>query len=238
MAGKHPSNSAQSVECHTAGQNGADSHTTTSAQMSEEEKAGARIRRRNTILSAVFLIGFIAAFIWAAKTDHLASTDQIRSWIAQAGPWGPLLYIPFCVFTSYIPIVPFGSMGSIGIVLIGVWPAFLYNSIVSILNCLLAYYLARRFGMKILLWFADRKTIEKNMNRMKSSKHLELLFFGVMLLPVSPDLLWCMLAGLLNMNFVHFLIMVIISRPISSFAYTNGLLKVIEWLLKALHFSL
>lgn len=203
---------------------------------SKEEKAGAKIRRRNSIISVIFLILFIALLVWAANTGKLADTNEIRTYIEKAGPFGPLLFILISVFTSYIPVVPLGSMGSIGIVLFGLWPASIYNSITSILNCILAYWLARKYGVRILLWFAAPQTIGKYLSLMKKSRHLELLFFIVMLLPVSPDLVWCMLAGILHMNFSHFLIMTIISRPVSSFCYSNGLLRVFDWLRSLLHF--
>lgn len=202
---------------------------------SEAEKAGAKVRRRNTIISVIFFVLFFGGLYWAMKSGLLASTDDIRHTIEKAGVFGPILFILISMVTGYIPIVPLGSMGSIGIVLFGVWPAFIYNSITSILNCLIAFWLAKKYGYRILLMFAAPATVEKYRNWLQKSRHFELVFLICMMLPVSPDLVLCMIAGMTGMKFSHFLIIVIASRPISSFCYSNGLLRVFDWIRKALH---
>ncbi len=213
-------------------------HPDTSAQTLEEsqaEKAGAKVRKRNAIISVIFFVLFFGGMYWAMKSGLLADTDQIRHFIEKTGAFGPIVFILISVFTSYIPVVPLGSMGSVGIVLFGVWPAFIYNSITSVINCLIAFFLAKKYGYRILLMFAAPKTVEKYRNWLQKSKHFELFFFICMLLPVSPDLVLCMIAGMTGMKFSHFLIIILVSRPVSSFCYSNGLLRVFDWLAKAIH---
>lgn len=205
------------------------------SENSEEARAGARARRRNSILSIVCGIVFFALLFWALKTGKLSDTKEIQNMIEAAGPFGPVLFIVFSVFTSYVPLVPMGSMGSIGIVVFGALPAFFYNTLTSYINCFLAYGLARHYGIRLLLQFAAPKTVTKYENWLKKSRNYELFFAFMMMMPVSPDLVLCMIAGLLNMKFSHFFWIILISRPFSSWCYSTGLLKVFEWLRKAVH---
>lgn len=194
------------------------------------EEHGARVRRRNKIISIVFGILFFALLIWMVRSGGLADTDKIQKAIEKAGFFGPILFILISICTSYIPIIPMGSMGAIGIAVFGELPAFWYNSVTSILNCLLAYLLVKKYGNRIILTIASPETVEKYENLLKKSKHYELIFAVCMFLPVSPDLLLCMIAGLMNMKFSHFLVIILLSRPFSSWCYNTLLLKAFQWL--------
>lgn len=190
---------------------------------------GAKVRRRNQIISIVCGVIFFILLIWLLKSGGIADTDKIKDMIQKAGPLGPILFILISVFTSYIPIIPMGSMGAIGIAVFGQWPAFWYNSFTSILNCLLAYLLVKKYGNRIILTVASPETVEKYENMLKKSKHYELIFAIAMFLPVSPDLLLCMIAGLMNIKFSHFLAIILVSRPISSWCYNTLLLTAFRW---------
>lgn len=208
---------------------------TSSLANSAEEAAGARTRKRNAWISGICFVLFAGLLVWGSRTGALADTNQIRALIEGAGWFGPILFILISVFTCYVPIIPLGSMGSIGIVLFGWGPAFIYNTITSYLNCFLAYWLARKYGTKILLQFAAPKTVEKYQNWLSNSKHLELIFFLLMMMPISPDIILCMLVGMSSMKFSHFAAIIFISRPFSSWCYSAGMLKLFEWLAKLVH---
>ncbi len=201
----------------------------------EQKNQGARVRRRNQIVSVIFAVLFIAVFYYLLKNGKLADTNHIKAMIQKAGPFGPILFILISVFSSYIPIVPMGSMGSIGIVLFGTVPAFFYNTITSICNCLIAYWLAKRYGKRIILWFASPETVDKYEKRLQNSGHFAMIFTIFMFLPVSPDIVLCMIAALSGMSFKKFLLIILCSRPVSSFCYSMGLLKIVEWLLHLFH---
>ena len=196
---------------------------------------GRNVRKRNLVISIIFGVIFFGLLFWLIKSGNIDNTDQIRRIIEQGGIFSPLLFILFSVFTSYVPIVPMGSMGSIGIVLFGPFYAFWLNSITSIINCLLAYALARKFGNRIILWFASPETVNKYESWLEKSGHYQLFFTIAMFMPVSPDLVLCMLAGIMNMKFSHFLIIILLSRPFSSWCYSTGLLYVFDWLRKVFH---
>ncbi len=209
--------------------------TQIAAASEADRDAGARVRKRNAIIAVVCGVIFFGGLFWLMKTGKLADTSQIQKLIEKSGFFGPILFILISVFSSFVPIIPMGSMGSIGIVLFGPLMAFIYNSLTSMINCLIAYWLALRYGNKIILWFAAPETVEKYEGWLKKSKHFELIFFICMMMPVSPDLVLCMIAGLMGLKFSHFLIIILISRPFSSWCYSTGLLKVFEWLRHLFH---
>lgn len=209
--------------------------TLVSKASKEAEEAGARVRKRNAVIAVVCGIIFFGVLFWLMKTGRLADTSKIQKMLEQAGVFGPILFILISVFSSFVPIIPMGSMGSIGIVLFGPLMAFIYNSLTSMINCLIAYWLAVKFGNRIILWFAAPETVAKYEGWLQKSRHFELVFFICMMMPVSPDLVLCMLAGILHMKFSHFLIIILISRPFSSWAYSTGLLKIFQWIRALLH---
>lgn len=196
---------------------------------------GAKVRRRNLYISIIFGIVFFALLIWLLKTGQLNDTDKIQAIIARAGIFSPLLFILMGIFTSYVPVIPMGSLGSIGIVLFGPVCAFVLNSITSILNCLLGYLLARKFGTKIILWFAAPETVDKYIGWLKKSGRYDLFFAIIMFMPVSPDIVLCMIAGLTGMKITRFLPIILVSRPFSSWCYSTGLLKIFQWLRTLFH---
>lgn len=201
--------------------------------MSMEQDAGARVRKRNFIISIISTVVFAGGLIWFLRSG--VDPDQIRQFLEKCGPLAPVLFIAISVFSSYIPIVPMGSMGSIGIVLFGPVPAFFFNYATSAINCSLGFWMAKKFGDRMILSLTSPKTYEKYQRWARSTKHFTLFFTICMFLPVSPDIILCMLAGLNGMSWKKFLTIILISRPVSSWAYSTGLLKGAEWILKVLH---
>lgn len=95
--------------------------------------------------------------------------------------------------------------------------------------------LARHYGWKIILWFASPQTVEKYEGWLAKFKHFELVFAILMFMPVSPDLVLCMMAGLMKMKLSHFIPIILFSRPFSSWCYSTGLLKVFQGLRNFFH---
>lgn len=199
------------------------------------EDSGAAARRRNMIISVIATIVGILVLAYFLRTGALSDTDKIRQFIQDSGFWAPVLFIAISVFSSYIPIIPMGSMGSIGIVLFGPVTAFFYNYATSVINCTLGYWLARKFGVKMIFRITSPKTYCKYKNWIARTRHFPLIFTICMFLPVSPDILLCMMAGLTGMSFGRFILIILISRPFSSWAYSTGLLKIFDWFRTTLH---
>lgn len=218
---------------HSAASTSSDTASTQDHQAVLEQ--GAKVRRRNQIISVVCGILFVALFIWAGRSNNQAFLGQIHKLIASSGILGPILFVIISVFTSYIPIVPMGSMGSIGIVIFGAFPAFFLNTLTSYINCLLAFWLGRKYGVRFLYQIASPQTVEKYKTRLLASRHFTLIFLAWMMMPVSPDLLLCMLAGMSTMKFSVFLGIILISRPFSSWCYSTGLLYVFNWIRRVVH---
>lgn len=201
--------------------------------MASQQDAGAKARKRNFIISIVSTVVFAGLLIWFLRSG--VDTKDIQELLKRCGPLAPVLFIAISVFSSYFPIVPMGSMGSIGIVLFGPGTAFFYNYATSVINCALGFWLAKKYGDRIILTLASPKTYAKYQHWVQTTKHFTLFFTICMLLPVSPDIILCMLAGLNGMSWGKFMAIILISRPVSSWAYSTGLLKGFEWILKVLH---
>ena len=201
--------------------------------MTTQTDPGAAARKRNFVISIVSTIVFGALLVWILHKG--VDTAAIQEFLENCGPLAPVLFIAISVFSSYVPIVPMGSMGSIGIVLFGPVTAFFYNYATSVINCTLGFWLAKRYGDQMILNMASPKTYARYRHWVQTTKHFTLVFTICMFLPVSPDIILCMLAGLNGMSWGRFLAIILVSRPVSSWAYSTGLLKGFEWILKTLH---
>lgn len=216
-------------------ENGGSLNMANDPSLAKASEEGARVRKRNAMISVIFAIIFFAVLYWLMKSGQINDTDKIRRMLEKAGPFGPILFILLSIFSSYIPIIPMGAMGSIGIALFGAMPAFIYNTCTSYCNCLLAYWLAKRYGKRIILWFAAPETVDKYESWLHKWGHYELIFTIFMFMPISPDLVLCMIAGLTGLKFSHFLIIILLSRPFSSWCYSTGMLKFFQWIRQAVH---
>ena len=184
--------------------------------MTTQTDPGAAARKRNFVISIVSTIVFGALLVWILHKG--VDTAAIQKFLENCGPLAPVLFIAISVFSSYVPIVPMGSMGSIGIVLFGPVTAFFYNYATSVINCTLGFWLAKRYGDRMILNIASPKTYARYRHWVQTTKHFTLVFIICMFLPVSPDIILCMLAGLNGMSWGRFLAIILVSRPVSSWA--------------------
>ncbi len=80
----------------------------------------------------------------------------------------------------------------------------------SILGSMLAFWLGRVFGMRIINWILGKEAVEKYQKIVKGKD--KLLLFFMFLFPFFPDDTLCIFAGLTNMSYLGFFAMQIFCR--------------------------
>ena len=119
-----------------------------------------------------------------------------------------------------VPVLP-GYLGcAAGAVAFGSVTGFWCNYIGISLGSVIAYFLARKYGMNIVLAMFPEKQYEKWSRRVEKSRSYERFLFIATLLPLFPDDFLCYFSGLIKMNSKKFIWIIILGKPWCILAYS------------------
>lgn len=154
---------------------------------------------------------FIAAgvLLW----PHIAlftDPEQARRIIADAGPWGPLVFIGLQIAQVFFAPIPGQITGLAGGYLFGMWAGTLYALIGAAIGFTLIFILARKLGRPFVERFVDKKYLDKFDYITKTNGTF--IFFIIFLLPAFPDDIICYLAGLTTIKIRTLVIISVIGR--------------------------
>jgi len=158
------------------------------------------------VISGIFmLIGWYGG--------HFESIDTLRSYVASFGIWAPLILTLIQLMQVVLPVLP-GFMGSIvGAALFGVAGGFWVNYIGISAGSIIAYWLAKRFGIQLVNKMISLEKYDSYIERINRSKSYPALLFLSILLPLAPDDFLCYFSGLINMSTRKFVTIIILGKP-------------------------
>lgn len=172
---------------------------------------------------AVLVFGTIALIlivIFFMQHNYFRDPRVLQKVIAKFGPFGPIVFIVFQAIEVIVPILPGGVSGSLAMLCFGTVVGFIYSYIGVIIGSCLAFWLVRKYGVKILEKLVNPEVFNKYYTKLQDSKNFNKFFALMIFLPIAPDDLMCMVAGLSKMKFKTFLIIILLGKPISSFMYS------------------
>lgn len=185
---------------------------------------------RKTI-QAVSWIGaglLIVMILYFRQNNLFRDPSRLQSVLAKTGPFAPLIFILLQIVQVIIPILPGGVSGALGMLCFGTWTGFLYSYIGVILGSLLMFVLVRKFGWPFIESLVKPSTYEKYARYLSNGRHFDAIFALLIFLPIAPDDILCMIAGLTNIKWQKFLLIIMLGKPISSFLYSSLLI----WLMQ------
>ena len=163
------------------------------------------------------ITGIITLIIYALLENfgllsHFSSLDSIRTFILSAGVWSYVVFFFLQFFqVTFLP-VPSMLTTLAGALIFGPVGAFLVSAAGIILGSIVAFFIGRKFGVKLINWIAGPHDAAKFRGRMSRCKYL---FCLMLLFPFSPDDLLCLIAGTTTMSFRFFIVSVAVFRTIS-----------------------
>lgn len=172
---------------------------------------------RITLVIAIFAI-FICAIYFILRftglLESINSVNKIRDLIISFGFYGRLgfVIIQFLQVT-FLPI-PSTITTLAGVLIYGPLQAGFLSLSGILLGSTFAFWLGKKFGTKLVTYMVGEKSCKKWVKYLSSAKYT---FFIMMLLPVFPDDILCLVAGLTNMSWGFFIFTNLISRPIGIF---------------------
>lgn len=170
-------------------------------------------RQKLLILAAVLLL--LAGGGWFLTSSGFfqaaRSLDGLRAYIVHFAPYSHLAFFLVQLLSVILAPIPSNITAAAGGVLFGTWPSFLLTFGAVVAGSLLVFWLARILGRDFADRLVSRKLSEKYQDvlRTKAPVFLVLAF----LFPFFPDDMLCILAGLTDLSFRRFAVIVLLTRP-------------------------
>lgn len=169
-----------------------------------------------TLITLFFAAIGLALYVGLMKTgilELLDDSDSLTDLMKKTGIWGPIIYILIQFLqVTFIPI-PSTITTVAGMVAFQSLPLVLICSTIGMIaGSMFAFFLGRVFGVKLVVWMVGSKSFNKYQKILKGRD--KMMLFLMFLLPIFPDDLLCLFAGVTSMSYGTFFIMQIITRPI------------------------
>ncbi len=162
-------------------------------------------------LTAAILGGSVWALYATGFFRAVGSAERMGEYIARSAPWSHLAFFGIQMASVVIAPIPSNITAAAGAYLFGLWPSFLLTWGAVALGSAAVFALARVLGQKFVSRFVSEKLSEKYLDVIRRKRDVFLLL--AFLFPFFPDDILCILAGLTDIPFKRFLLLVAAARP-------------------------
>ena len=172
------------------------------------------IIKNTTTGMLVFLLALCLLFMLHAWSHgHFQSLDSLKEYIISFGAWGPIILVLIQALQVVLPVMP-GWLGCIvGAALFGAAEGFWINYIGISAGSIIAYFLARKFGVSLVQKMVSMERYSKWVQWVNTKKSYTLVLFLAILLPLAPDDFLCYFSGLTSMSSSKFIAIIIAAKP-------------------------
>lgn len=188
------------------------------ANMTKEVKI-MNLKRFLNLITIIITVIIIAFVIYGIKLGLFQDKTILINYIKDFGIYAPLIFIFFQIVQVIIPVIPGGISCLAGVLAFGPIFGFIYNYIGLLIGSCFAYFLAKKYGIKLIKKLFKKETIDKYLGYIQKDYFSKFFFIGIFL-PGLPDDLLCYIAGMSRMNFQKFFIFIVLGKPISLLIYS------------------
>ncbi len=189
-------------------------------------------RRLLNVTTLLVLLATIGLTIYWWRLGVFADLPHLQAYLNGSGLLGPLIFIVIQIIQVVIPVIPGGVSLAAGVVLFGPWSGFLYNYLGICIGSMINFLLARHYGKPFIMHVISEKTYDKYIGYTTNQKQFDRLFALAIFLPVAPDDVLCLLAGLTKMKTSTFTWIILLGKPVTIAAYSWALVTGAQWLMK------
>ena len=166
------------------------------------------------ILSCYYIAFFIGFFVLnrVGLIDDFSNIDKLQSFILKTKNAGIFVY--FAIALLQVLIIPVPAIITVlaGSILFGPLTAFVICTIGILLGSIIAFWLGRVIGQRFVRW-VDKNNVSSKYLDVLNQKGGIILFF-MFLLPLFPDDMLCVIAGISNMKVKDFVLVSFLARTI------------------------
>ena len=176
---------------------------------------------RTPHLSRAFLVSGALCFAAAALYityfetglyEKFSDFEVIRSFILKSGGWGYAIFIGLTVFQVVVLPIPEAVTILLGVAIYGPTASFILSVIGTVIGAVIAFFLGKVFGRRLCNWIFGKENTEKYAALLGDKGKLP--FIIMLLFPAFPDDMLCMIAGITDMGYGYFVLVVSLTRPV------------------------
>lgn len=159
---------------------------------------------RVTIVIIILALFCLALYLILKATglwEKVNSPEKIREIVLKGGAFSFIIFFLFQILQTTVLQIPAFFVTIAGTYIFGLWPTFIMSYLAVMLGSIIMFLIGRKAGKKFLYWLVGKETAEKWINKMGGAKYL---YFLMMVFPMFPDDILCVIAGLTNMSFNFF----------------------------------
>ena len=177
---------------------------------------------KSKIIKTFIVLGVIAVIVlsiflplhFTGALEKIKSVEQIQAFILSGGVWSYLIFFAIQFLQVVFLPIPAAVTTVAGTLVFGPWITLAISFVSVMLASIFAFFLGRKIGKSVVIWIAGEKDYQKWAEKLGKGKYV---FFLMMLFPVFPDDILCMVAGTTNMSWKFFIVTNLITRPIGIF---------------------
>lgn len=174
------------------------------------------------IIFCLFCIMIFLLFVYVLKItnfwDKVNDIDDLREYVSSFGAYAVIIFLLMQILQVVVLPIPGVVAIGAGVALFGVKLGAFYSLIGILLGSLIAYYIGKYPGEKVVGWLVGKKNLENTLKKVEGKDKLILTI--MFLFPFFPDDVLCFIAGMSSMSQRYFIIMIIITRIIG--VYTTA----------------
>lgn len=164
-----------------------------------------RIKNLRLFLTIViFVMIFVAAYLIIKFTgiwNKINSIDKLRNIVERGGVFSFVIFIVLQILQTTILQIPAMFVTIAGTFIFGPWETFFLSFIAVMIGSVIMFWIGRKAGRKFLYWLAGEEKADLWIDRLSCGKYL---YFLMMLFPLFPDDILCVVAGMMDMSFGFF----------------------------------
>lgn len=165
-----------------------------------------------TLLLTLALIGGGGVFLWQTGFFAAAtSLEGIQRYIMDFSPYSQLVFFLVQLVSVIIAPIPSNITAAAGALLFGMWPSFFLTWLAVSVGSFVVFALARTLGQSFVSRFVSEKVSDRYLNLIERKRDVFLSL--TFLFPFFPDDLICILAGLTDIGYLRFFLIVTLFRP-------------------------
>lgn len=162
------------------------------------------------VLSIAVMVGLTLA-LWNPLINFIEDPDSLSLWIAEAGIWGPIVFMLLNAAQVLLAIIPGGPFEVAAGALFGPWVGTLMCDIAMTTGGMITFFFVRKFGMKFIELFIDKEELA-TVKFLHTNGKYESLLFLFFLFPGTPKDLMCYVVGLTDIKWYKWLLINLVGR--------------------------
>lgn len=169
-----------------------------------------------TIVVTLLLIAFV---LYGLHLGIFQDKMILVNYMKKFGFWAPVFFIFLQLFQVVFPVIPGGASCFAGVLAFGPLWGFIYNYIGLVIGSAISYLLSRKYGVKLVGKLFKKEIVDKYLGYIRTNKFNKIFALGIFL-PGLPDDLLCYVAGLSDMSFRQFILIILLGKPLALIMYS------------------